>query len=114
MAATANFSKINQPNDLLNRIVESVTNAVPTDSIYVFGSYARGEETPESDVDIYVVTNDDEKRPIAYGADVRASLMWMPLSRDVIAAPRPLFEERSGDFWKVEARVAEEGVKIYG
>ncbi|WP_080798154.1 nucleotidyltransferase domain-containing protein [Arabiibacter massiliensis] len=117
MAAAASikgFSKINLPDDLLQRLVDSIVNAVPTDAIYVFGSYARGEERPGSDVDIYVITSDDGKRPLEYGADVRGSLMWTPLSRDVLAAPRPLFEARSKEFWKVEARVAEEGVRIYG
>ena len=42
--------------DRLRLIVDSVTGAMPTDAIVIFGSYARGEATEESDVDILVLT----------------------------------------------------------
>ena len=50
------------PIDHLDDIVGSIVSTVPTDAIYVFGSYARGEQTPDSDVDLYVVTKDAAKR----------------------------------------------------
>lgn len=106
--------KINLPDSIIARIADSVTEAVPTDSIYIFGSYARGEEGPSSDVDIYVITSDETLHPLACAGKAREALLWMPQPRDVLAAPRTLFEKRSKDFWKVEARVAEEGAKIYG
>jgi len=65
------------PIDHLDDIVDSIVSTVPTDAIYVFGSYARGEQTPDSDVDLYVVTKDAAKRPLAYGALVRKALLWM-------------------------------------
>lgn len=114
MGNVSDYSKINLPAALLERVVCSVTEAVPTESIYVFGSYARGEERPGSDLDIYVVTSDDAMRPLAYAGKVRQALLWMPLQRDVLTAPRPLFERAGKDFWRVEARVMEDGVKIYG
>ena len=49
------------PIDHLDDIVGSIVNTVPTDAIYVFGSYARGEQTPDSDIDLYVTFN--EKSP---------------------------------------------------
>ena len=52
------------PIDHLDDIVGSIVSTVPTDAIYVFGSYARGEQTPDSDVDLYVVTKDAAKRPL--------------------------------------------------
>ena len=43
------------PIDHLDDIVGSIVNTVPTDAIYVFGSYARGEQTPDSDIDLRLV-----------------------------------------------------------
>ena len=42
----------------MNSIRESVLKFVPARSIYLFGSYAYGNPTEESDIDIYVVTPD--------------------------------------------------------
>jgi predicted nucleotidyltransferase len=44
--------------DKLNDIEESVLKFVPARSIYLFGSYAYGNPTEKSDIDIYVVTPD--------------------------------------------------------
>jgi predicted nucleotidyltransferase len=43
----------------LNNIKESILKFVPARYIYLFGSYAYGNPTEESDIDIYVVTPDD-------------------------------------------------------
>ena len=54
---------INLPEGYIQRIVSSVTSVVPTEAVYVFGSYARGEERKDSDLDLYVVTSDDAEGP---------------------------------------------------
>jgi predicted nucleotidyltransferase len=46
------------PADTLNTIRESVLKFVPAKYIYLFGSYAYGNPTEKSDIDIYVVTPD--------------------------------------------------------
>jgi predicted nucleotidyltransferase len=43
----------------LSNIKESVLKYVPARYIYLFGSYAYGNPTEESDIDIYVVTPDN-------------------------------------------------------
>lgn len=107
-------TNLNIPSHLIAKVVDSIVCAVPVKTIYVFGSYARDDATSASDLDLYVITSDDVKRPLAYGGDIRQALLWMPIARDVLTAPQELFDERKKQFWKVEARVAEEGVKIYG
>ena len=98
------------PIDHLDDIVGSIVNTVPTDAIYVFGSYARGEQTPDSDI----VTKDAAKRPLAYGALVRKALLWMKRPKDVLCSSSDAFAQRSHDLSTPEYIVAREGVKIYG
>ncbi|MDR2423268.1 MAG: nucleotidyltransferase domain-containing protein [Prevotellaceae bacterium] len=45
--------------DKISNIKESVLKYVPAKYIYLFGLYAYGTPTDESDVDIYVVTPDE-------------------------------------------------------
>jgi len=42
----------------LNNIKESILKYVPARYIYLFGSYAYGNPTEKSDIDIYIVTPD--------------------------------------------------------
>jgi len=43
----------------IGNIKESILKFVPAKYIYLFGSYAYGSPTEESDIDIYVVTPDN-------------------------------------------------------
>jgi predicted nucleotidyltransferase len=45
--------------DRINNIKESILKFVPARFIYLFGSYAYGNPTEKSDIDIYVVTPDN-------------------------------------------------------
>jgi predicted nucleotidyltransferase len=45
--------------DRINNIKESILKFVPARCIYLFGSYAYGNPTEKSDIDIYVVTPDN-------------------------------------------------------
>ncbi|MDR0472483.1 MAG: nucleotidyltransferase domain-containing protein [Treponema sp.] len=43
----------------LDNIKDSVLKFVPAKCIYLFGSYAYGNPTEESDIDVYIVTPDN-------------------------------------------------------
>lgn len=98
----------------LNQIVQRVVAAVPTRAIYLFGSYARGDQHEGSDLDIYVLT-DDKKHPMDYILEIAKAIR--PVKRmpvDVLAMPFYRFEERSTQLPTLEYTVATEGIKIYG
>jgi len=42
-------------NEVLERMVEAIVREVDPERIYLFGSYARGDPGPDSDVDLLVV-----------------------------------------------------------
>jgi predicted nucleotidyltransferase len=46
-------------DERITNIKESVLKFVPAKYIYLFGSYAYGNPTEESDIDVYIVTPDD-------------------------------------------------------
>jgi predicted nucleotidyltransferase len=46
------------PEEIKNRIVESL-KPLDLEKLVLFGSYANGNPTDESDIDLYVVTKDD-------------------------------------------------------
>jgi predicted nucleotidyltransferase len=48
----------------LDKIVTTLTDTGIVTKIILFGSYARGEETPKSDIDLCVLTPVEDKHPI--------------------------------------------------
>jgi len=55
-------------------IRDSILKFVPARCIYLFGSYAYGVPTEDSDIDIFVVTPDDTKDFIWLNADIVGDL----------------------------------------
>lgn len=107
-------SRINLPKDYLSRIVDSIKATVPTEAVYVFGSYARGEETRESDLDLYVVTSDDAESRFVRAGRVARALLWMGMPKDVLLGSSERFASRKSSLADIECTVAREGVKVYG
>ncbi len=105
---------LNLPEEYLSRIVASIVEAVPVEAIYVFGSYARGEETDESDLDLYVVTRDDDESRFTRAGRVGRALLWMGMPKDILLGPANRFAERRSNMGAIEYVVAHEGVRVYG
>ena len=98
----------------IEQVIRELLHKYHAEYALLFGSYARGEQTPDSDIDLYVVTKDAAKRPLAYGALVRKALLWMKRPKDVLCSSSDAFAQRSHDLSTPEYIVAREGVKIYG
>lgn len=106
------------PTAVLESLVDAITKAVPTNSIFVFGSYARREERPNSDVDIMVITDSNNERPIRYAAKASASIAKIMfdagLDYDLLTRFRDDYSARKKRCTTVDYAINNEGVKIYG
>ena len=101
--------------EILQEIVERITVAVAPDKIILFGSYAYGEPTEDSDVDLLII-KDTEKRPIDRWIEVKKLLR--DVTRDIPVSPlvytEKELEERIAikDFFIQE--IFETGEVLYG
>ena len=74
-------------NQILQRIRDSVKTTAPNAILILYGSYARGDNRPDSDIDLLVlldsdkVTYDDEKR-------IKYPLYHIEYDTGVIISPR--------------------------
>jgi len=98
----------------LDNIVNTLAGTGIVSRIILFGSYARGEETPDSDIDLFVITPVKDRRSIEITMDLRMKL-WgvqtMPL--DLITSNQDSFSYRAAYNGSLEHEVAEHGVTLY-
>ncbi len=81
--------------------------------IYLFGSQARGESGPDSDLDFCVVLPDDAP-PELYGPGVRRALSGVGTAVDVVRYPLTDFEGRAAYVVSsLPATVMREGRLLY-
>jgi predicted nucleotidyltransferase len=96
-------------------IRDVIVGSVECEKIYLFGSYAYGEPTPDSDYDFYVVLKDDSAiKPLMAMELIDRRLIRfetnMPI--DVLANYKNRFECRSKEL-TIERKISAEGVLLY-
>jgi predicted nucleotidyltransferase len=99
----------------IDRIVSTLVGTGIVTQIILFGSHARGEEKPNSDIDICVLTRVKDRHPIDLIVDFRKKLRGVrtkPL--DLLAYNQDHFYSNAERPTSFEYEVANEGVLIYG
>jgi predicted nucleotidyltransferase len=99
----------------LEKLKELIINTVPVEQIYLFGSHAYGTPHKDSDLDLYVVLNDElPMRDLDAGLQISLAIARkksMPV--DIIAKKKRDFVNRLDDI-TLERKVTREGIRIYG
>ena len=99
----------------LDTLTGIITNTVPVERIYLFGSYAYGTPHKDSDLDLYVVLKDNvQMRMIDAAIQIRIAIgrkKTMPV--DIITNKLSKYRERA-EGPTIERTVSLEGIKIYG
>jgi uncharacterized protein len=99
----------------LDKIVSTLAETGIVTKIILFGSYAKGEETQNSDIDLCVLTPIKPKSNVQLIADFRRSV-WgirtMPL--DLFAYNQDNFYTHAKRPTSFEHEIAETGVMLYG
>ncbi|MDR3278365.1 MAG: nucleotidyltransferase domain-containing protein [Oscillospiraceae bacterium] len=101
-------------NDEIMQIRDKIVEAVPTEKLYLFGSYAYGTPNEDSDYDFYVVlSNNCGVRPIEAIQRIYRLMRGMERkSVDVLAGTVEIFERRSTQL-TLERTIAKDGVMLY-
>ena len=81
-------------NELISTMTERIVRDFHPVQIILFGSHARGEAHPQSDVDLLVVFSElADKRKTA--ADIRRTLADLPMAKDIlVTTPEELARQR--------------------
>ena len=108
----ANYAQIENE---LNSIIGVIVDTVPTEQIYLFGSYAYGKPDIDSDIDLYVVLKDDTKMREVEAMDAIGLAIFEKRTKsiDVLTLKSSRFSYRKENP-TLERKVATEGIKIYG
>jgi predicted nucleotidyltransferase len=95
-------------------ITEVIKETVDCEKIYLFGSYAYGEPSKDSDLDFYVVIPDDAGRPIEVVHKINLNLVKINKQTpvDVLATHSSRFADLSV-LPSMERKIVREGVLLY-
>ena len=100
--------------DEITQIKNAIVEALPVERLYLFGSYAYGTPTDDSDYDFFVLIPSGGIKPIDARIKARHSLSNISRSKDtdILADYKDRFEERR-KYNTIERKIAQEGVVLY-
>ncbi len=100
--------------DLVERVVAALRGAVPVEEVWLFGSCARGDAKPDSDLDLLVVLADDHgmARPNLACFKAVNRLPEIPPA-DVLAISRSRWERERGHPFGLCGEALEQGICLY-
>jgi predicted nucleotidyltransferase len=98
---------------LIDRIVKRIVKKFAPEKIILFGSQARGDTGPDSDIDLLVVMP-VEGSVLDKALDIRVALPHGPVSIDVIVTTPEAFACRKEYFGTIEWPAYREGKVLYG
>ncbi|MBI2061291.1 MAG: nucleotidyltransferase domain-containing protein [Nitrospirae bacterium] len=96
----------------IERIVTTVVDRFDPDKIVLFGSHARGEAGPDSDVDLLVIMPVSTTRREA-AVQIGAALTDIPVPKDLVVFTPEDVEEFGDKVGTILKPALEEGVVLY-
>ncbi|MGP1455690.1 MAG: nucleotidyltransferase family protein [Treponema sp.] len=97
----------------IRQITEKIKEALDPERIYLFGSYARNQETETSDYDFYVVVDEGKGKQLSLSQQAyRAIRDYRTTPCDIVVNSRLHFNERCKR-QTLERTVLTEGVVMY-
>ncbi|HEY6976962.1 MAG TPA: nucleotidyltransferase domain-containing protein [Chitinophagaceae bacterium] len=73
----------------IDRLIEEIVSGYQPEKIYLFGSYASGKPTNDSDIDLFIIKNTNKRR-IERSREVRRCIKSYPLTGVDIIVYTPL------------------------
>jgi len=98
--------------EIIQTIVSRIAETIHPQKIILFGSWARGERGPHSDIDILVIEESSQPRPQRY-AQVRRLFWGMGLPMDILVYTPEEFERYQSVPGSFTHTVAQEGKVLY-
>ena len=100
-------------NDLFETIKTRLNKAYNNPlSLYVFGSYAWGTPTIDSDLDLVVVVENSDKKPYKRAIEGIRALRGLGIAKDILVYTQEEFKVLSEDVSSLLYKVEKEGIRL--
>jgi predicted nucleotidyltransferase len=99
--------------DLIEEIKNRLVSTYHPLAIYLFGSYAWGSPSDDSDVDILVVVDSSEEKTFKRAVAGHHSLFGLRVSKDLIVLTKQEFERESANPSSLCFKIQQKGKLLY-
>lgn len=102
-----------QAQGIIREMVDRIVRGFSPEQVILFGSYARGEAGPDSDVDLAVIFPNLKGRRIDKAVQIGVALHEMMVPKDIVVLTRQDYEDQKDVFGTISHALAQEGKVLY-
>jgi uncharacterized protein len=102
------------PTGLLEELVDRLVKGLNPEKIILFGSYAYGEPTEDSDVDILVIISNSDEPRYRRARQAHKALRGIGIPKDIIVMTREEVERKATVPSSLVSQVLRQGKILYG
>ena len=97
---------------LFKNITTKLQNTYNPLSLYIFGSYAWGIPTKDSDLDLVIVVEHSDEKPYKRAIKGIRALRGMGIAKDILVYTKEEFNALSKDVSSLLYKVEKEGIRL--
>lgn len=94
-------------------IVDRLVSVYAPREIYLFGSYAWGNPTEESDIDLFIVVDDSQEKKYKRAVLGYKALLEFAVSNEIIVYTKEEFEKNGADVTTLAYKIKTQGRRLY-
>lgn len=99
--------------DDIQKMVDLIVERFQPEKVILFGSYARGDAGPDSDVDLLVVKDAVDRRRRDVAAAMRSALWQIPGAKDVIVCTPGQYDPQRASLGSLIGEAHREGKVLF-
>ena len=99
--------------DIIEEVKRRLVDVYKPSKIYLFGSYAWGTPHEESDLDILIVIDESQERPIKRSFNGYKALWGLGIAKDIIVYTNDEFEASAQKEASLQYKIKHHGKVIY-
>jgi len=99
---------------LLDIITGLLVEEFRPEQIFLFGSHAWGDPSPDSDLDLLVIVSESDQKPAARATRAYMRLRGIPVAMDILVKTRSEVEKFRHVYASLTAEILERGKLLYG
>lgn len=99
------------------KTIEEVTNRLVNTylplEIYLFGSYAWGQPTEDSDLDLFIIVDDSQEKKYKRSIPGYNALIGLEVPNEIIVYTKKEFEKNASDVATLAHKIKVDGRRLY-
>jgi uncharacterized protein len=99
--------------ELIEEVKQRLVKTYNPVSIYLFGSYAWGDPTEDSDLDLLIIVDKSDEKSFKRPIPGYTALRGLDISKDIIVHTKEVFDRRSEDITTLEYKIKRQGRLLY-